>query len=116
MEHIDINDINKDYIKLQKQSTKITYDLLGLSNGCFESCLKKYCPCNNRVEMIMIACPCQQRYHLQCLLQCGDVRCFKCWKLFQMLYVIENTLPYAVFEFTHHDIDIHNEFWFYKEM
>ena len=42
--------------------------------------------------------------------------CFKYQKLFQRLYVFENSLPSAVFECTHIDIDIHNALWFYKEI
>ena len=115
-EYMPVTDRNKDYIKLQTQSTKLCYDLLGLSNGCFERCLKKYCPCNCHAEMIMMACPCQQRHHLHCLLKYEVPECFKCQKLFQRLYVIESSLPSAVFEFTHIDTDIHNALLFYKEM
>jgi hypothetical protein len=106
----------QDYFKIQRESTKLSYDLLNLSNGSFERCLKKYCPCNCHAEMIMMACTCQQRHHLHCLLKYEVPECFKCQKLFQRLYVIESGLTSAVFHFSHIDTDIHNALLFYKEM
>ena len=76
-EYMPMTDRNDNYIKLQTQSTKLCYDLLSLSNGCFERCLKKYCPCNCYAEMIMMACLCQQRHHLQCLVKYEVPQCFK---------------------------------------